>query len=543
MTIVLTTTFAPKAKAEGDLFNVSADHPLIKFCEIVPTYGLVLSQIPMPSFWPSIQVLPFPPFIAPGILFGLSQRTSVITTVCQVLSQIEKYNSQSAIENSRDILNTLTDNKFEKHLTMVDKTYNLANSIYNFEDGTYRKGSLESAQTHRDLNDYMAESYSWYHSTFNGKEAKLKNRDERERDMNELAQLAYQRAVLEEAGNCPAPDTSTNYDKVYSSEIRPWETKRAAAKDDMEFFKSKLLSMGPRFLNDEKEFNDFAKDLEKLQVRGVDYQVTYKNKQETKTVPHKTRKMKDGKPKMVQEVFTTKTQEFTARVFADDFNKFKNKHNDNWSSWVTAQFLSRGTEGLLNDPRGKVEDEFRDLAYECQEAKLMRGFDDNRSDYQKVRDERFEKCKTDTRMNQKKAENLFNYYITQYQNSIYLYKQANANIWTKESWHLGTMRSVNSKDTTEGFQQETVTCAEGNALTSAEISKLEIKSKQVNQGLQEFVTKQYQKKTIMMEEKKKAESEHNKENQQRKAYAQKQNKKQVRDLKQQVIPVSPSGSL
>src|SRR5690606_39225700 len=135
--------------------------------------------------------------------------------------------------------------------------------------------------------------------------------------------------------------------------------------------------------------------------------------------------------------------------FPDIYDQFRKRWSSQWSSWVTAQFLQR-TEGLLDDPQGRVEEQFRDLAYECNSARLMNGVSLDRADYAKLQEERVAKCKADVRMNQKKAENLLNYYVNQMQTTIYQLKQANANIWTKESYYLGTMRAVNSKDSTEG---------------------------------------------------------------------------------------------
>lgn len=517
---------APKAHAVNlGPFKVAKD-----FCEKVQALTPILNVYSMVQ-WPVIGF--------PGISMGLTQNTSALLDLCNFVMQIEQLDTQDAIFFAGATLNKMTDNKWNHHLEMADKTWNLANTVYDFDEGQFKKGTLESVQTHRDINDYMATSYSWYHKTFNGKEAQLKNRDQRERDMNDFAGVAYKRAILQEALSCPGGSTADkDYEKVYTSEIQPWEVKRDAAQDDINFFRSKLMDMGPRFMNGQGDLDEYVKGIEQLMVSGVDYQITTKKKTETTMKPGPVDK-KTGKPVQTKVNVSRNTQVFQARIFSDMFQKFRNKYTEDWSSWVTAQFVSRGTEGMLNDPRGKVEDEFRDLAYECQENRLMRGFSSDRPDYQKVRDERMEKCSADTRINQKKAENLFSYYMVQFQDALYKLKQANANIWTKESWYLGTTRSVNSKNSSEGFQQEEISC--GQNLEPAEMQKLSLKQQGVENEYSEMQAKQLLKQTTMMEMQAKSEKDVSDENQKRKAYAQNQQKKNVRDLKQQIIPVPVSG--
>src|SRR5690606_35091825 len=118
----------------------------------------------------------------------------------------------------------------------------------------------------------------------------LKSRGESERDMNAFANTAYRRAILKEALTCPAGNTASgdkDYDKIYNTEIRPQEVIRDEQQDDMEFFKDKLYSMGPRFSNNQKDLDKYIAGLEKLITQAINYEVAAKKKTEASTRPSK----------------------------------------------------------------------------------------------------------------------------------------------------------------------------------------------------------------------------------------------------------------
>jgi hypothetical protein len=523
---------------------IAEDHPALKVCDSAQTVGLILSQYPNLSIFNSIQALPFPPFVGPGIEFGLSSRTSVIIVMCGLLHDIAAGDTQNAIFATGRALNDLTDNKWSHHLDMADQTWNLANTMYDFESGEMRKGTLSSASTHREINDYMKTSYGWFNKTFNGTDAQLKNRGEREQEMNQLSALAMRRSILTEAQNCPDPSQAggPNFEKIYKTEIKPAEIARDEANNDIEFIRNKLAEMGPKFVNDERELNKYLAGIERMMSQGISYKVSYKQKSDTKQKPHPTKKDKEGKPVMTEVKLKTQTQEWTTQSFTEIFNDFKKDWGSQWSSWVTAQYV-QSSRGLLTNGRQRVEAEFMDMNYECSMGKLMRGVDVNRPDYDKLSEERYQKCITETQMNQKKAENLLEYYATQLQASLKKLKDANAKIWTTESWHLGTMRSVNTKDKTEGYQQEQVACADGNKLTPAEMEKIGLKQQSVNTELKELITKQQTKKTSLMEMEAKANADQLEEIKKRQSFSEQQGKRASDSLKENISPVPVQGGI
>ena len=502
--LILLSLFAGPVYAEP-VININPDHPALKMCAVLsnPTASMFV----YPSTWPSIQAVPFPPYIVPGMVIGLTQNTSVVTKVCNVLNQVATLDTQNAWQGIKEITNTITDNKWKADFDQVDATYNVANNVYDFENGTYRKGAMESAETHRSMREFYKDTYSWYNKRFNGKDAEVQSRGQQEMELNQFASLASRRAILQEASNCPDPATTgnVNYEKIQKEKIEPLILDSRDYEWDMDFYKTKLLDMGVKFSNNEAEYTAYTKDLEKLVIQGVSYDITYKTKTETKQVPNPSRKDRNGKPVMDSKTIKIKTQEFQAKIFPDMYKNFKNNYGEKWSEYVKIAFMSTGNEGLLSDdPKERIENEFRDIASECNPNRLLKGVSTDRPDYNKLYDERVEKCKKDTRVSQKSSENLMNYYVEKLQSSTHLYKRAQGEMWTLQSWHLGTMRSVNTKDSTDGYQQQQVTCSEGNELSSAQMSLLANKQQEVNAELKESIAKQQAKKANLMEQKQKA---------------------------------------
>lgn len=543
--IVLFMSLAPIKESKA-AFGLTQDHPILKFCDAATKIGLILSQYPMPHLWPSVQVLPFPPFIAPGIVAGFASRTAVVIELCNLMYDIEALGTQGAIYATGRYLNNLTDNKWSHHLDMADQTWNLANTFYDFESGEKRKGTLQSASTHREINDYMKSSYGWYNKTFNDSDAQMKNRGEREQELNQFASLVSRRAILAEATTCPDASNNPNYEKIYKNEIQPWEKKKDLSNDDVIFFQGKILEMAPKFVNDQKELESFTSELENLMTQGVNYKVATQTKKEVTKKPHPSKKDKEGHVVMVDASISKKTQIWSAMMFPDMFEDFRKKWGPKWQSWVTAQYV-QSSQGLLNNPRERVEKEFRDLSYECNSNRLMRGVDTERADYEKIRDERVEKCYAETPVNQKKAENMLNYYISQLQLSLKNLKDANAQIWTKESQYLGLSRAVTTttgKGANDAYQQEQVACSESQEMSMATMEKLSLKQKQVTTELKQVISKQYTKKTVMKEESRKASAAETEESNKRIGFAEQQKKSSDSNLrKNNVSPMAKEGGM
>lgn len=479
------------------------------FCQQVQKLSAILN---------SYTIVQWPVGGFPGVTMGLLSNTSVVLDFCGYLVQLESMDTTNAIFFSANYLNQLTGKKWDDNFQQIDRTWNLANTLYDFDSGEARKGALESASTHRELNDFIKDSSQWYNNRFNGKDSDIKTRQERESQMNRISNLAYKRAILTEATNCPEPD-GTQYAQIYDKNIKPLEKIKDQAQEDYDFYRSKLYEMGPRFLNNEAELRTYQTALEGLVVKGVSYGVTTKSESYTTQLP--TKKLDENKKPIISK--TTKKRNvntYTVQINDKPYTDFKNDYSDQWKTWVTAQFIAAGSYGLLDDPQSRIEDEFKDLNYECNKNKLARTLDDTRASYEQDVEKKYQDCLTSVKMNQKTSENLFNYYVTQMQNSVYKLKKNNALIWSLESKYLGRNRSITvANNATENYQQEDVKCDAN--LTPAEMDKLQLKQQGVENALNEEIAKEVMKQNIMMDEQNKQQEAYTQDQLEKTKFAQK----------------------
>lgn len=479
--------------------NIGPFSVTIGFCQNVQKIGSIVNSYTQVQ-WPTTGY--------PGITMGLLSQSSALITFCEYITQLEQLNTQQAVFFSANYLNTLTGKKWDDHLQQADRTFNLANSVYDFENGEARKGAFESAATHREINDFYRDTKQWSSKTFNGKDADVRTRAQRESDMQKFAGAAYRRAIIKDMVNCPEQVDSKNYGKIYESKVRPREKIRDDAREDYMFFKERLLDMAPRFASNEGEMADFVRAVENMEAQGVTYEVTEKKMTQTTSKASKNKTGSDGKPSQEKSSIKYVAQTFKARVNDQIFSQFNEKYAEKWKSYTQGAIISNGAFGLLDDPEARFNKDFQDLNYECQERKLMSGYSTEKGDYELELEKRKANCLETVKMDVKKAENLLSYYVTQLKNSVYRFKSENSYIWSLESEVLGRTRVVTS-NTSGDFKTEEVKCSEN--LTPAEMDKVALKQMSVNNELNEIIAKEAMKSAAREEEDFNNNREYNKE--------------------------------
>lgn len=495
------------------------------FCEKIQKISSIMNVYTNVT-WPVVGV--------PGIATGLLSNTSALIDFCNFVTNLETLGTTEAIFYTANYANTLAEDKWTHHLNFMQDAWSLSNTFYDFESGTTKKGALKSVDTHRQLNDFANSSYKWYNKTFNDKDVALKTRGEREADMNEIARASYQKAILKEATNCPTGETnSPDYIKLYTTKIKPNEEKVEEYKEDMEFFRNQLMTMGPRFLSNEGELALYTKQVENIMIDASAYKITDKDKKETTT---KAKKQKDGSVKQEKVSITRKIQKYQVLPNKEVVDNFKNAWTEKWSSWVTAQFLSRGSYGLFSNPKERVESEFKDLSYECNVNKLMKGVSTERADYSVLQEKKLNECKSQLKVQQKDAENLINYYADKLSESVRQYKTYQGKIWEVQSEYLGINRSV-SKNVQDGFQQEEIRCADANNISEAVMTQLQLKSQAVNNDLTERIAKDMLKMSTIEIQKEEASVKASEEMAKRNKFAEKKAEEDAKASKTTLPPV------
>jgi hypothetical protein len=437
----------------------------------------------------AFQIVQWPVAGAPGIATGLTQRTSVIHDLCDFITQLEQLDGVNAIFFSANYLNELTGKKWDHHLKLADKTWNLANSVYDFDNGGVRQGALTSESTARDLNDWMESAYSWHGKTFNNQEVYIKHRQEREADMQNFSRATYQSAILKEATNCPTPPDDTNYAQLYKDNVQKFEVQRDDAKDDSEVYKQQLYYMGPYFVNNDGELKNYIAGLQTLERDGVAYKVSDPKTANKDT--YKPGKSKDAEDHVIPEKQKLATKYYSYKAVPNEkiFNDFKSKWSDQWSSYVTAKWTSSGSFGALTgDAKTSVENDFLVLSDQCNESRLSRGLKREDPDFEGQLKKLVDTCKNSQTTSEKQAKNLFDYYVVNYQRALTSLKEANSEIWSFESQYAGINHLIGTQSRKDGdgasFQAEDVACSE--KMEPAELMLLQTKQANVALSLSQI---------------------------------------------------------
>ena len=156
---MITLLSKPAKAVDLGPFNVT-----LGFCSQVSKLGSILNSYTIVE-WPDTGV--------PGITMGLLSNTSVVLDFCNYLTQLEQLDTTSAIQYSANYLNQLTNKKWDDNFQQINRMWDITNTLYDTETGTYRQGALESASTHREINDFIKDSDQWYQQKFNGKDSDI----------------------------------------------------------------------------------------------------------------------------------------------------------------------------------------------------------------------------------------------------------------------------------------------------------------------------------------------------------------------------------
>lgn len=510
------------------------DPAIAGVCHNISLLANIASQY-TPTY--QIAVSPAPPYT--GIVVGLTQRTNVMVDFCNFVNDFQTLGTQGKVRLSKNMLNDLTANKWKEHSDQFDRTWDLADSAYDFESGERREGYLGSAQADRDLNDYVKETRGYVDRSFNSEDAQSDSAKNRQIDLAEIAKNARDGAILKEATQCPDAENNPNYRNIYDKDIRPQVKIRDADTENAAYFKEKLIQIGTKFLNNVGEMDEYFNDVYALESRGITFDVQILKRTDTSVVPSKTRKNADGTPKQNPKELSRIYQKFTAKIFDNMFTNFSQKWNGKWQDWIRYTYLTKTSIYGLLGAQERIEAEFRDLSAECRESILMAGMTPDQANYELEYDKRNERCKNSTEVDQKKSENLLQYYATQYQNALYRKQQATAKIWSVESEILRINRFISKNNNTDvsSFREEDIKCTQ--TLEPSEMKLLAVKQRNVLVKSKEIIAKNMMKKTIRMQEKQRSQKEYSKDIAERAKFTQKKMNDEQRARENTGTVVSP----
>lgn len=472
LTIILVSTSA-KAIDLGP-FDVT-----YTFCKDTQKIGSILNAFQLTQ-WPVAGL--------PGMVIGMTQRTSPIVDLCSYITQVKSADTADAIFLSAEKLNAISKKGFDDELALTKATFSLANSTYDFNTGKRRAASLDSV--------YMATRVGHYMKNVNKYVVKQRKEEEEQAEQEkvmELAKLARERAIIQEASTCPVPKTNKDFSQVYKNEYEPIIKKRDYFQKDAEFLQKMLVDMGPRFLKSAADWKGYDDALKQVYANGVTYDTSIRN--ETVQTNQKTgAKNTDGTAKVEKVDKVKQSQVFTVRLNESAFSAFNGKYNNKWMNWVGDYWASVARES--GGPE-RLQKEFGEIANDCNPARLGgEQFDDYDPRQKTELRKRLERCEANKNMDKRRAMALLEYYVRELKQSLYMYKQYTAKIWTLDSYYLGRNRVV-TVSMKEDVAREDVVCSDN--LSIADMQLLSLKSQTVNTQLNESIATESMKQSTMME--------------------------------------------
>lgn len=470
-----------------------------EFCQRVQQIAPLL-QAYSTVMWPIAGV--------PGFTMGMVQNESVIYKICDFVIQLESLNTEGAIFQSARFLNELTGKKWDDHLNQADLMWNVGNSIYDFRGGgKFKEGALTSAQTHRQLMDAADRTVKYYQKqrndpTKDGPPEGIEDKHERRAKLDKIAQLSYQRAILQEATACPLPDTNGRQDNqaLWEKEVLKRQQNITFMRENIQHYDTMLRRMGPDFITEVSQLQEYINLLEGLVENGYSFDYTIRYVDVPRKAP--TGKLKkDGTPDVADTKEKRPYQSVRVVQNGQAWQNFQKKYQNRWKEYIKGQTLSSGTFGLLDDKKGRIEAKYRSYAWECSERQLAPRLpvrDRNDPQYWPTLNEEIKKCRENLQYRSNENESIFERYFQMLQNDLAVAKRDQAAIWTFESKVTGVMplqkESTNAADNV-AEQQTRLKVIQGNSkdcrpeFTPAEMEKLGLDLQNVNNELTETLAK------------------------------------------------------
>lgn len=390
--------------------------------------------------WPVIGI--------PGITTGMVQNESVLFKICDYLTQLQQLDISGAAFHTARFLNELTGKKWDDHLGQADLMWNTANMIYDVKgNGGFRKGAMTSAYTHKALID-AADKTAKYWQKQNGETDPegIESRQERQKKLNKVAQLSYNRAILAEATSCPEAPINKNYQKEYSSKVIPERATIKQKEDRIKYFQEQLMKMGADMIVDVSKLEEYKTQVLSLVNKGFGYRNQEAVNYIEREVPTGKMIAKKGDGPGAPEAEYKKVKESvpyqTVIAFEnpEPWTKMR-EYEKQWEKYMSSQLLSSGTFGLLNGKKGRIEEKYRNYAFECSEQQLSTTLaiqDRNDPRYFTELKKQQEDCRSKLKVRENEVKGLMESYVQMMRTDIKTAKDSQAKIWTLESLYMQT---------------------------------------------------------------------------------------------------------
>jgi hypothetical protein len=438
----------------------------LKYCEQVDKVSSIVN---------SFSNVKWPVTGAPGVTMGIMQRSSVIIEFCDYLMRLKSLSTEDGIWASADYLNKLTGNKWDDHLSFARSTYDMKDVFIDSSGKGRKLATLANAGTASRLNSYYKESSDYYDNHLADPNSKLnvRNRQQMEGDLSQMASLSNRQAILKDIVNCPDPTAvsskiSDEAQAKYDSFVAPANTSIEKLTADLEFYSQALRSMGVKISRDEKELSAYLDALKSLESKSISFNSTATKMQKESLVKSKNPSKAKGAPKTIEK----KTMiDYNYKVFGTDatgnfLDAFKKRYVADWKSWTTSQVV-QNTYGLLDGPTKRVEDEFKDTDILCPPSKYLQDLAANSSqeEYEKFKAAKKAECLQQENKKIGDSGGLLGFYADKIFDTTKNLKAAQSSVWSYESKYLDIQRSVTGSNLST-VPNQSVSCGELSSVTA-----------------------------------------------------------------------------
>jgi hypothetical protein len=516
LTIFITQQNAQAQNRFSDLFegsgsapNIEAKNPIANLGPFAVGYSFCQKLQALAPILQSYSTVMWPVIGIPGITTGMVQNESVLFKICDYLTQLQSLDTSGAIFHSARFLNDLTGKKWNDHLNQADLLWNTSNMIYDLRgNGGFRKGAMRSAYVHKALIDTADKTAKYYQKQNGVKDPEgIESRQERRRKLQRVAQLSYNRAILSEASSCPDAPNDKNYQKEYQTKVIPEQANIKRQEERIRFFQEQLMKMGADMYVDVSDLEDYKNDVLSLVNKGFGYRKVDSVVYVKREVPTGKLKAKSGDaPGMPEADYKDEKdpvpyQKISVIPNNDPWERF-DSHIKKWDKFITSQFLVSGSFGLFDGKKGRIEEKYRNYAFECSEQQLaftLAVTDRNNPRYYTELTRAQERCREQLKVRESEMKNLMENYVQLMRNDIRMAKDSQAKIWTFESLYLQTSPIIedtpnnisNSKNEMTNRMKTTQASQEScrPQFTPGEMAKIDIELQNTNNALLEEVVK------------------------------------------------------
>jgi hypothetical protein len=433
----------------------------------------------------------FPVTGQPGFVVMTLQVTNPMLDVCNYIIQLQAADTSSAIYLTADALNTVTKNAWSDQFALFKQTYRVANSVYDFNSGQKRTGTINATALAGDVGAWQRMVTDF--STGNNPQA-VKRRQDYDNQVQELANIAHQRAILKEGTTCPQPASTTpDYNNVVASQINPLQKTVTDSEVQVRFLRHELIELGPKFLHDIAEVRAYYDDVQNAFARAVTYKISESTRSATTQVPTGQANPDGTAVKMAQAVPQT-IQAFSIVTSSQEFSDFKGLYLARYKQWAAVYW-----DKAAADPSAmrELQAAFKTMAYQCNETTLMQGYSLQGDEYNRQYAKSFKQCEQANSMTRQKLSGLMEEYLNYAIQALQQNKAAQGQIWTLQSQYLGQRRSV-SLDQSGNYFQESVVCSQ--TPEEADLQLIQAKQAEVNASYNEIIARETVKNAMLRDE-------------------------------------------